>query len=132
MINKKKLQKQKQQWKIQKDLIIQQEQLKNQKREIKNKYKKLTTTKLLILFLFLNCTVIEIITFILTFKSFQTGAPDFSALQMLITAVVGQVVSFSIYSLKSLKQNTSGGIIYQTAMLEKQMDKEEYNQEDVQ
>lgn len=48
------------------------------------------------------------------------GAVDFSALQSLITAVVAEVIGFAIYSLKSLKENTEGGIVYQTAILEAQ------------
>ena len=41
---------------------------------------------------------------------------DLTPLQMLITTIVGEVIVFAVYSLKSLKENTKGGIIYQTAM----------------
>ena len=36
---------------------------------------------------------------------------------MLITAVVAEVIGFAIYSLKASKENTKGGIIYETALL---------------
>ena len=41
---------------------------------------------------------------------------DFTPLVALIGAVVGEVFSYAIYSLKSAKENTAGGIIYDTAM----------------
>lgn len=57
------------------------------------------------------------------------GAVDFSALQSLITAVVAEVIGFAIYSLKSLKENTEGGIVYQTAILEAQKNQIQENDE---
>ena len=119
-----KLDKQLQAWQFEKQLIIQQQDLKEQKKQIKNRYKeqhkKLSTSKFLMLFLFASCSIIQIFTIILTFKSMSLGAVDFSALQSLITAVVAEVIGFAIYSLKSLKENTEGGIVYQTAILEAQ------------
>lgn len=124
---KEKLQKQIQNWQIQKQLTIQKQDLEEQKKEIKNRYKeqrkKLTTTKFLMLFLFISCSAIEFFTIFLTFKAISLGYVDFSALQSLITAVVAEVVGFAVYSFKSLRQNTEGGIVYQTAILNK---KQEY------
>ncbi len=85
--------------------------------------KKLTTTKLLIVFLFINCTMIELFTMFTTLKSFKlaetTGmAVDFAPLLALLSTVVGEVISFAIYSLKSAKENSIGGIVYDTAMKE--------------
>ena len=57
------------------------------------------------------------------------GTVDFSALQSLITAVVAEVIGFAIYSLKSLKENTIGGIVYQTAILEAQKNQNQENNE---
>lgn len=87
------------------------------KRQLKNKYKQLTTTKLLIIFLFISCTIIEIFTGWVTIKSLAltaiTGIPaDFSPLVGLIGAVVGEVFGFGIYALKSLKENCEGGVTY--------------------
>ena len=69
-------------------------------------------------FLFTSCSVIEFFTIFLTFKSLSAGYVDFSALQTLIAAVVAQVVGLAVYTLKSTKENTKGGIVYQTAILE--------------
>jgi len=40
------------------------------------------------LFLFISCSIIELSTILLTFKSMDLGQVDFSAVQSLITAVV--------------------------------------------
>ena len=90
---------------------------------LKNK-KKISTSKILILFLFINCTVIEIFTGWVTIKSFSyslmTGnAIDFSPLVTLIGAVVGEVIGFAIYSLKSTKENTAGGVVYDSIFRDK-------------
>ena len=116
------LQRQLQNWKEEKEILIQEQDLKQQKKKIKNRgkseKKKLSMSKRLTLFLFLNCTIIELFTLYITYKSFETGMGDLSALHILITAVVSEVIAFAIYSIKSLKQNTAGGIVYETAMLD--------------
>lgn len=100
-------------------LILEREQkIKKEKQQFKTK---ISTTKLLMIFLFLNCTAIEIFTGWVTIKSFSlammTGAIiDFSPLVALISAVVGEVIAFAIYALKSAKENTKGGIVYETAI----------------
>lgn len=107
-------------WEQMKPLLIAQQDLKEQLKQIKNKYKEqkkaLTMSKFLMLFLFISCSIIQLFTLYVTFKSIKAGVYDFSALQMLITAVVGEVVAFAAYSIKSLKENTVGGIVYETAM----------------
>lgn len=123
-INKKKekARKQFELWQEEKQILLQKEQIKQQKRQIKEQFKverkKLTTTKFLMFFLFASCTAIQGFTFFLTIVSAKMGMLDFSALQTLITAVVAEVVGFAVYSIKSLKQNTKGGIVYQTAMIQ--------------
>lgn len=121
---KNQLKKQLQLWQIEKQIILQKQDLQQQKKKVKNRYKeerkKLSTSKFLMLFLFLSCSAIEFFTIFLTFKSINMGYIDFSALQSLITAVVAQVIGFAIYALKSTKENTKGGIVYQTAILEAQ------------
>ena len=87
----------------------------------KNKKRKITTTKLIIFFLFLNCTIIELFTGWITIQSLNLAmitetAPDFTPLVTLIGAVIGEVISFSTYALKSIKENTSGGIIFEHSM----------------
>lgn len=109
-------------WQEKKEFLKLKQQIKQQKRQIKGKDKKkeLTTTKFLMFFLFISCSIIEIFTFIVTIISVLKDVYDFTALQMLITAVVGEVIGFAIYSLKSLKENTKGGIVYDMAFQEKQ------------
>ena len=123
-IRRQKLEKQLQNWQIEKQLVLQEQDLKEDKKRTKNRYKeqrkKLSTTKSLMLFLFISCSAIEFCTIFLTFKSLNAGYVDFSALQTLIAAVVSEVVGFAVYALKSAKENTKGGIVYQTALLEAQ------------
>ena len=95
------------------------------KRKRKPLKKKITTTKLLILFLFINCSIIEIFTMYVTFRQFSLienvgGVLDFSPLVTLIGSVVGEVIGFAIYAIKSAKENTYGGIVYDTIMKEQE------------
>ena len=129
---KDKITKQLENWAIQKEILIQEQDLKEQKKKIKNRgkeqRKKLSMSKRLTLFLFINCTIIQLFTLYITYKSFETGMGDLSALHILITAVVAEVIAFAIYSLKSLKQNTAGGIVYETALLDYGKQQSEYCQ----
>ena len=82
---------------------------------------KIPTSKLLILFLFINCTLIELFTGWTTVQSFKLAnelmiTPDFTPLVTLIGAVVSEVIGYAIYSLKAMKENTSGGIVYDSAL----------------
>lgn len=117
-------------WEQEKELLLKSQQLKQEKREIKNKGKeerrKIATTKLLTFFLFINCTIIEIFTLYVTIKQMNMGLGiDFTPLQMLITSVVGEVIVFAVYSLKSLKENTKGGIVYQAALTQHEFDNQD-------
>lgn len=120
-----KITREEQNWTNQKKYLNKKIELKKDKELflLKNK-KKISTSKILILFLFINCTVIEIFTGWVTIKSFSyslmTGnAIDFSPLVTLIGAVVGEVISFAIYSLKSTKENTAGGVVYDSIFRDK-------------
>ena len=89
---------------------------------------KIPTSKLLIFFLFLNCTIIELFTGFVTLKSLDLTTltmanPDFTPLVTLIGAVVSEVVGYAVYALKSAKENTAGGITYETAMRQIDEDK---------
>lgn len=116
---KKKIEKSVEDWQKDKPLLIAEQDLIQEKKDVKNRNKitkqGLTTTKRLMLFLFISCTAIQIFTLIITAYSMSQGVYDFTALQMLITAVVGEVVAFAVYSIKSLKENTQGGIVYESA-----------------
>ena len=105
-------------WELEKYILTKEQKIKSEKNQFKPK---LSMTKMLMAFLFLNCTAIEIFTGWVTIKSFSlammTGAiVDFSPLIALISAVVGEVIAFAIYALKSTKENTKGGIVYDAAI----------------
>lgn len=89
----------------------------------KRKRKKISVSKLLIYFLFLNCSLIEIFTCWATIQNLYLaqnfGVPlDFTPLTTLIGIVVAEVFGYAIYAIKSMKENTKGGIIYETALKE--------------
>ena len=82
--------------------------------------KKTTTSKKLILFLFINCVVIEIFAMVmialnLVFTKDSGYSPDFSPLNALIGAIVGEVIGFGIYCVKSTLENREGGVTYLNA-----------------
>ena len=122
---------QEKQWEKEKSLQERKYKIKKEKRELKSLYGfKLPTSKLLILFLFINCTLIELFTGWVTIKSIDLATltmvgPDFTPLVTLIGAVVSEVIGFAIYAIKSAKENTEGGIIYETAMAKLQQKDEE-------
>ena len=122
---------QEKQWEKEKSLQERKYKIKKEKRELKSLYGfKLPTSKLLILFLFINCTLIELFTGWVTIKSLDLAtltmvSPDFTPLVTLIGAVVSEVIGFAIYAIKSAKENTEGGIIYETTMAKLQQKDEE-------
>lgn len=87
---------------------------------MKKKIKKIPTSKKLILFLFLNCTLIELFTAWVTIKSLYLAetfliVPDFTPLVSLIGAVLGEVIGYAVYAIKSAKENSQGGIVFESA-----------------
>ena len=120
MLNEQDILKEESEWAKEKDLIERKQKIKKEKKALK-KNNKISTTKWLILFLFLNCTAVEIFTGWATAQSLKnsliTGQMvDFSPLITLIGAVVGEVMGFGIYAIKSMKENTVGGVVYATAL----------------
>lgn len=90
---------------------------------ILQKKKKITVTKLIVFFLFVNCTLIELFTGWVTIQSINLAKDlmltiDYTPLVTLIGAVVGEVIGFAVYALKSVKENTAGGIVYERAFRE--------------
>lgn len=124
MLDEKELIQEEKDWAKNKQLLKRKIKIEKDKAKLRNSLKnktKLTTTKLLILFLFINCTIIELFTGWATIQSIQvalqTGlAPDFTPLVTLIGAVVGEVIGFAVYAVKSTKENTVGGIVYDSAL----------------
>ena len=72
---------------------------------------KIPTGKIGFWYMIINCTVIEIYSLVAMFI-FR----DLSSLPALIVAVVGDCVAFISYNAKSSKENTEGGIVYESAM----------------
>lgn len=116
-------------WEEDKKILETVYQIDKEKRDLKQRYKpeagKKTTTKLLISFLFFSCTAIEIFTGYVTLRSFKLAemtnmSPDLTPLITLIGAVVGEVVGFAIYVIKSTKENQQGGIVYDLAMKDRE------------
>jgi len=106
-------------WNAEKSLLEREQKLRNEKREMR-KPKKMSTTKLLVGFLFINCTLVELFTGWATAQSlkisYMTGNPmDFSPLVTLIGAVVTEVMGFAVYAIKATKENTANGITYMMA-----------------
>lgn len=88
----------------------------------KSKTDKLSMSKKALIFLFINCTLVEIFTGWVTVKSFALAfamgiMPDFSPLLAIIGAVVGEVVGLMTYYAKSTKENTVGGIVYENSLM---------------
>lgn len=82
---------------------------------------RLSTSKLLILFLFINSTLIEIFAGYCLIRGIQvseiTALPvDFTPLVALIGSAVSETIGYAVYSLKSLKENTTGGIVFEKAL----------------
>lgn len=106
-------------WNAEKVILERKQKLREEKREMR-KPKKMSTTKFLIGFLFINCTLVELFTGWATAQSlkisYTTGNPmDFSPLVTLIGAVVTEVMSFAVYAVKATKENTANGITYMMA-----------------
>ena len=116
-------------WQREKVVLERKYKLKQEKREFKKQFlPKISTSKLLIFFLFINCTIIELFTGFVTLKSLDLTTltmanPDFTPLVALIGAVVSEVVGYAVYALKSAKENTAGGITYEAAMRQIDEDK---------
>lgn len=116
-------------WQREKEVLERKYKIKQEKREFKKRFlPKISTSKLLIFFLFLNCTIIELFTGFVTLKSLDLTTltmanPDFTPLVTLIGAVVSEVVGYAVYALKSAKENTAGGITYEAAMRQIDEDK---------
>ena len=117
--------KEEEEWEQDKIYLEKQKKIKADKRSFFKRLPKLSTSKLLILFLFLNCSLIELFTGWVTIQSINLAqitmmAPDFSPLITLIGAVVSEVIGFAIYSIKAAKENTKNGITYELALLKEQ------------
>lgn len=90
------------------EYLKQKYELKKVRKEYKNK---MPFSKKLMIIIILNCAVIELYSMVAMWYNH-----DLSSLCTLIGAVVGETVSFAIYSYKAIKENTSGGIVYESTI----------------
>lgn len=78
--------------------------------------KKISCTKLIILFLFINCTLVELFTGWVVVKNLALAAAgvalDLTPLTTLVGTVVAEVLGFAVYAAKATKENSKGGIVY--------------------
>lgn len=110
-------------WQINKPILEQNQLIAQEKDEIKSKNQKRKTAfgKLLMTFLFINFTLLELFTGWVTIKSFELAyeigqMPDFSPLITILGAVIGETLSYGIYCHKAKAENTEGGIVFETTM----------------
>ena len=109
-------------WEIQKDIKTRENKIEAEKQELQVERKKIklpSWSKLLLMFLFINFTILEIFIGWVTAMSFILAnnlgmSPDFSPLITLIGAVIGETISYGIYCAKSKAENTKNGIVYQS------------------
>ena len=80
----------------------------------------LTMSKKILLILIIDFILIQIFTGAATIMMLiiatSTGIIDFTPLVALIGAVIGEVLTYLIYCLKSMKENSMGGLKYEAAM----------------
>lgn len=111
-------------WLQLKPTLLRENKIEQEKKKIvdeKRKIKLPTWSKILLVFLFINFTILEIFVGWITIQSFNLayaiGAmPDFTPLVTLIGAVIGQTLTYWTYCNKSKAENIEGGIVFQSMM----------------
>ena len=113
-------------WAERRSLIERQNAIDAEQKELTEAHKKIkfpSWSKLLLIILFINFTILEIFVGWVTIHSFAIASiigvmPDFTPLITLLGAVIGETISYGIYSAKSKAENTEGGIVYEQAKWE--------------
>lgn len=110
-------------WEREKIVLQSQQQIEEERYKLKKRSwdVKLPFSKLLMIFLFINFTILEIFTGWVTISSFTLAyaigvMPDFTPLITLLGAIIGETLSFGIYSAKAKAENTKGGVVFESAM----------------
>lgn len=98
------------------------QKLDKEKYKYKNKLKLPSTSKLMVVYLFILLNIIVVYSMIAMWK-FE----DLSYLSVLITDIAAQIVTFITYTIKSTKENTAGGIIFETAMRQELYNNGDFN-----
>lgn len=125
-------------WDAEKPYLELQNIIDEEKEEVLGKRRELhlpSWSKILLIFLFLNFTLLEIFIGWVTIKSFALALaigmmPDFTPLITLIGAVIGETISYGIYSAKSKAENTEGGVVFEKAKWEYERQTQEMQNED--
>lgn len=91
--------------------ILRKRELKAKLNSYKEPKKKFPTSKLIAVYLFILLNVVLIYSMIMMYL-FR----DLTYLGVLLSDIVAQVITYMIYMIKSTKENTVGGITYDTAM----------------
>lgn len=108
-------------WEIEKKNIERRNKIREEYKELtESAPNKLSMSKKALIFLFVNCSLIEIFTAWTTVKSLSLAfimgiMPDFTPLVALIGAIVGEVIGLAAYYAKSTKENTRDGITFESA-----------------
>ena len=113
-------------WLQLKPIKLRENKIEQEKKEINDEKKKIklpSWSKMLLIFLFINFTILEIFIGWVTLQSFSLAfaigmSPDLTPLVALIGAVIGQTISYWTYCNKSKAENTEGGVVHDTAMYE--------------
>lgn len=111
-------------WQREKILLEKEQEIEEEKYKLKKRswdLKLPSFSKLLLIFLFINFTILEIFTGWVTVNTFSLAytigvMPDFMPLITLLGAVIGQTISYGIYASKSKAENVIGGITYEMAL----------------
>ena len=98
--------------------------LKAEKNKYRNKIKLPSTTKLVMTYLFILLNTVLIYAMIAMWHF-----SDLSYLGVLISDIAAQLITFFIYTVKSTKENTVGGITYDLAMKQSNIDMTDMTQE---
>ena len=113
-------------WRQLKPILLRENKIEQEKKEIQNERSKIKLppwSKLLLVLLFINFSLLEIFIGYVTIQSFALAfaigmMPDFTPLVTLIGLVAGETISYGAYCAKSKAENIEGGIIHDTAMYE--------------
>ena len=113
-------------WLQLKPIKIRKNKIEQEKKEIKDKTNQIkfpSWTKMLLTFLFINFTILELFIGYITIQSFNLAfaigiSPDFTPLVTLIGLIAGETISYGVYCAKSKAENTKNGVVYDTAMFE--------------
>lgn len=125
-------------WLQLKPALLRENKIEQERKEIRDEKAKIKLpawSKMLLVFLFINFTILELFIGWVTIQSFALAfavgmMPDFTPLVTLIGLVAGETISYGAYCAKSKAENIEGGITHDTVMYELKAKTKEENGED--